>query len=349
MKKNQNKGFMLAETLIAATFILGTLVFLYIQFRNVNQGYQTLFTYNTVDALYAAENMKKFYLQDNFDEIAASFRSNMNRYLDLSECPASYIGESEYCQKLMDILGIKTVIFADVDTNYLVDVLDTTDISPSLQKFIRYVKNDEEGVLLKYRIFIEMDDGTFATAKLGEAKPQPYFVHNLFQDGDFEQSGWSPIYIEEAGYSTDYALHGNYSMKVNGVASKVEVVFYTTHTISLVPTHLYYARIGVYKTNPANTAIDMYWPEAEPSVLNGVVNKTNEWQMISMLSNRSTFNAVSSALRLDYNNEYQATPIYFDGALLIDLTADFGAGKEPSKEWCDENIPFFNGEYQVER
>lgn len=31
--------------------------------------------------------------------------------------------------------------------------------------------------------------------------------------------------------------------------------------------------------------------------------------------------------------------------MIIDLTAAFGIGKEPTKEWCDENIPFFIGEY----
>ena len=42
-------------------------------------------------------------------------------------------------------------------------------------------------------------------------------------------------------------------------------------------------------------------------------------------------------------NEYS----YADGLLLIDLTAAFGAGNEPSKEWCDENIDYFDGSIVV--
>ena len=34
---------------------------------------------------------------------------------------------------------------------------------------------------------------------------------------------------------------------------------------------------------------------------------------------------------------------FWDDALVIDLTETFGAGNEPSKEWCDANIPFFEG------
>lgn len=35
--------------------------------------------------------------------------------------------------------------------------------------------------------------------------------------------------------------------------------------------------------------------------------------------------------------------IYFDGLLVIDLTATFGTGNEPDKEWCDNHIDYFNG------
>jgi hypothetical protein len=35
--------------------------------------------------------------------------------------------------------------------------------------------------------------------------------------------------------------------------------------------------------------------------------------------------------------------MWFDGMMLIDLTATFGAGKEPTAAWCDVNIPYFVG------
>jgi hypothetical protein len=35
--------------------------------------------------------------------------------------------------------------------------------------------------------------------------------------------------------------------------------------------------------------------------------------------------------------------MYFNGLMLVDLTESFGAGKEPTKEWCDKNIPYFLG------
>ena len=165
MKKNKSKGFMLAETLIAATFILGTLVFLFIQFRNVNQGYQTTFKYNTVNALYAAENTKKFYMQDNFISMAETFRNDKMKYIDLSDCPTSYVNETDYCRRLKEVLEIKTILFIDENTTYVQSVFDSIDdISESMKRFIEYIKYDDE--LLKYRLVVEMEDGTFATIKI---------------------------------------------------------------------------------------------------------------------------------------------------------------------------------------
>ena len=36
---------------------------------------------------------------------------------------------------------------------------------------------------------------------------------------------------------------------------------------------------------------------------------------------------------------------HVDGLMLIDLTEAFGEGKEPTREWCDANIPFFKNTY----
>ena len=32
-----------------------------------------------------------------------------------------------------------------------------------------------------------------------------------------------------------------------------------------------------------------------------------------------------------------------DNAMVLDLTEIYGAGNEPSKEWCDANIKYFDG------
>ena len=34
---------------------------------------------------------------------------------------------------------------------------------------------------------------------------------------------------------------------------------------------------------------------------------------------------------------------YTDALIIVDLTETFGSGNEPSIEWCDENIEYFEG------
>lgn len=48
-----------------------------------------------------------------------------------------------------------------------------------------------------------------------------------------------------------------------------------------------------------------------------------------------------------FNLYFEKTDVerYVDGLMLIDLTEAFGEGKEPTREWCDANIPFFKNTY----
>ena len=39
------------------------------------------------------------------------------------------------------------------------------------------------------------------------------------------------------------------------------------------------------------------------------------------------------------------TIAYIDDAMLIDLTAAFGAGNEPTQEWCDTNIKYLKNSW----
>ena len=62
MKKN-TKGFMLVEFLVVSIFVLGTLIFLTVQFNNINKSYNRSFKYDTVSNLYSAKNIRKMIYQ----------------------------------------------------------------------------------------------------------------------------------------------------------------------------------------------------------------------------------------------------------------------------------------------
>ena len=68
----------------------------------------------------------------------------------------------------------------------------------------------------------------------------------------------------------------------------------------------------------------------------------NTWHRVSAVFDRASFSDGSYPCRFDYNNDGGANiTIWFTSCLLVDLTAAFGAGLEPSKEWLDKHITAF--------
>lgn len=347
MKKKNQKGFMLVETLVVSTFVLGSLVFLFIQFRNVNQGYNRAFHYNTVNGLYASENIGKFLKQDNYETMTQKYRDNRLKYVDLTGCPSTYIKETSYCLKLMDTLDVKKVILTDADLSYIRKAItnnEATDISSGLTKFINSLNNDEAGTLLKYRVIVEMNDGTYASVKMKKGVYTSYELTNLVPNSSFENAGWTSSY---GSYSTEQAKYGTFSYKVTGNASALETLVYSSSQPALVSSHIYYARVEAYQTTRAGNNIQIYFPEAEPYFLTQSIDSAGIWNTYSATNTRSSFSSQNATFRIDYDNINSNQPIYFDGVMLIDLTAAFGSGKEPTKEWCDKNIPYFDGSYTI--
>lgn len=94
-----------------------------------------------------------------------------------------------------------------------------------------------------------------------------------------------------------------------------------------------------------------YWPIAEPLVGIAKVDKTklNQWQRLSWRNVRSNWNDNQTAqFRFDFEGMASNTMAYIDDAMLIDLTAAFGAGNEPTQSWCDTNIEYFAGNTTIQ-
>lgn len=94
-----------------------------------------------------------------------------------------------------------------------------------------------------------------------------------------------------------------------------------------------------------------YWPIAEPLVGIAKVDKTklNQWQRLSWHNVRANWNDNQTAqFRFDFEGMAGNTVAYIDDAMLIDLTAAFGTGNEPTQEWCNTNIEYFAGNKTIQ-
>lgn len=163
---------------------------------------------------------------------------------------------------------------------------------------------------------------------------------NLAVYGDMEQ-GW--------GNDSTYVKSGSKALKLTGTASNAEITSAMPGAIALDPTHTYYVRMSVYTTDSAlsgGAGVGMYWPIAEPGMdwkYRFRAIDIGTWVDVSWTATRTSWTAGSYAMRVDFDNNRIAGSCWFDEVMIIDLTAAWGAGSEPSKTWCDINLPFISG------
>ncbi len=160
---------------------------------------------------------------------------------------------------------------------------------------------------------------------------------NLIPNGDMEGTGWN-VNGSSMSYTKEKAYSGEYSVKIIGTTSVEEVLLQTSTGIVLDPSHKYYVSIYGYQDQKiGNESVDCYWPIAEPHMGSISSKSAGQWQHYSWLVTRTSFTSGTYPLRFDFNNQKLNTTIYYDNAKMIDLTAIFGAGNEPSQAWLDEH------------
>ena len=126
--------------------------------------------------------------------------------------------------------------------------------------------------------------------------------------------------------------------------------------LAITSGHIYYSRVRVkYSTSTShNGALLSFKPTSNAGGSSTATARASKydgtWQSISI---RTTVNY--SDLRVHLYQPYTGSgtamtdfTVQWNQPLLIDLTACFGAGNEPTKSWCDSNISFFDSSETVE-
>lgn len=156
MKKMNNRGFMLTETLIVATFLVTTLLFLYIQFNKVTKTYEDSFKYNTVNGLYATNNILDYLQKEGMGKLAEKL--NGQTYVDFTSCSKDFFFEQSYCQVLLESLKVEKALFTKADLTNI--KASHKGLDQDMVSFIDYLKDTSS---LKYRLLVKFKDGTFAS------------------------------------------------------------------------------------------------------------------------------------------------------------------------------------------
>lgn len=157
MKKSK-KGFILAETIVVSTVVISALVIIYTQFISIINSYSRSFKYDSVEDMYAVNNINKYIVNDGYEELKLAL--NSNNYVDITDCSTDYFTEYLYCRNLMEQLNVKKAIFTKEDiTNLTVGSFDE-----GLKKYIKAINSDLEPD--RYRVIVEFNDNTYSSVKV---------------------------------------------------------------------------------------------------------------------------------------------------------------------------------------
>lgn len=157
MKKMNNKGFMLTETLIVSILLIIVLMTIYVQFKNVNGKVKNSFTYNTVSSLYNLYNVKLYLEQEKFSVIVAQL--DELDYIDLSDCSEIYFDRKTYCSNILNSAGISKLI---ATRENLYSLIEEAPFDAKLNNFISSIDYE---TIDGYRLIAEYVDGTYASLK----------------------------------------------------------------------------------------------------------------------------------------------------------------------------------------
>lgn len=170
-----------------------------------------------------------------------------------------------------------------------------------------------------------------------------YTLTNLLTNSSFENTGWDNTAYCTLSYDNTVKKYGDYSLKVTATrTSSGEVYFANSTNVNMIQNHIYYACCELYQTSSVCSGMQAYWPQAEPNMGTASVSEINKWVKCGFRASRTSWSG-SQNFRFDVENIVAPNYVYLDGAMLIDLTEAFGSGNEPSIEWCNSNIKYFEG------
>lgn len=145
MKKN-NRGFMLAEVFIISSFVLGILVYMFVQINSIMRNYNRSFSYDTVSGLYITNEIKKYIKIIDSDNSISSVACTNNIYLD-----------APIPDDLKKNANVKNVIIGDI--NYLKEnVTKDNRVTAKAADFIKYLENNNKCIIV-----VEFNDDTYAS------------------------------------------------------------------------------------------------------------------------------------------------------------------------------------------
>ena len=172
----KNKGFVLVETLVASTVILGALIFLFIQFSTIKNAYDKSFRYNTIPGLYSAKVLATFLEENGYEKIETALNNSTSGYVQINNASCiTYFegGAMDLCKNILDKIKSKQVLYVSsinsLQNNLKNNTITETDIfDKDFKEFIIQIGSNED--VSKKKLLISFENNTYAVINIGEDK-----------------------------------------------------------------------------------------------------------------------------------------------------------------------------------
>jgi Tfp pilus assembly protein PilE len=162
MTNLNNKGFFLAETIVAVAIVATVLVIFYTQISTLYRNYERNAKYNTVEALHAARNISTYIDQNYTDKPIGNLITTDTPLIDITTYDFDTTG---YYDSLISNLNIKSVYFSSYNINDLITNYTVYNIGASFLDFLRTLRiiNDKTNT---YRVIVQLNNGEYASANI---------------------------------------------------------------------------------------------------------------------------------------------------------------------------------------
>lgn len=183
MKKMNNKGFALVETLIVSTFVVGIFTLLYINFYPMIGEYEKRETYDDIDSVYNTYLVKRMIEKEPLPKSPTS-EEEQNRQIwnnktesgrNKIEC-SMFIEQFEYCTQLIEQLDIESIYITLYDMSHrkIFQSQLGSEGEVGLFEYVQYLPNTPKnnGNFL-YRVIVQ-----YKTSVVGESEEKKREVYH---------------------------------------------------------------------------------------------------------------------------------------------------------------------------
>ena len=174
MSKMNNKGFLLAESLIVSTFVLTVLIFLFVQFRNIMNTNKRSYIYNSVEDIYSLGSIGDYFKTtkktNDLKNITGAKTYIYGNGVNNDICDDS-------CRNLAEAADIEYIIYTDSD---IATIKKENDLPQDLKEFVKRVSTDKvEGL---GRLIAKFNNGHFSTIVLNTESESKAEIRPFNQD-----------------------------------------------------------------------------------------------------------------------------------------------------------------------